>query len=78
MMHLIDVLVKKTKGSQILSISFLLFSCFQFIPQCYFLIFTLNLGKKKKEKKKKRRRERGREFSIVVSELKNILPFFFF
>jgi hypothetical protein len=51
-MHLIDILTKKTKSSQILSIYFsFLFSYFLFISQCLFANFTLNLGK---------RQERGR------------------
>jgi hypothetical protein len=51
-MHLIDILMKKTKSSQILSVYFsFLFSCFLFIFQCSFANFTLNSGK---------RQERGR------------------
>jgi hypothetical protein len=49
-MHLIDDLEKKQKVlkfSLSLSIYFsFFFSCFLFISQCYFVNFTLNLGKR--------------------------------
>jgi hypothetical protein len=82
-MHLIDILIKKTKkfpNSLFLYDYFsFLFSCFLFISQCSFENLTLNSKKKKKNRKK---RERGREkVSNCCFSMKNyitILSFFIY
>jgi hypothetical protein len=68
-MHLVDILMKKTKSTQILSVYFsFFFSCFLFISQCSFANFTLNSGK---------RQERGRVSNRCFS-MKNCTTVIFF
>jgi hypothetical protein len=49
-MYLIDILMRKTKGSQILYLCLFFFflACFLFISQCFFVNFTPNSGKDKR------------------------------
>jgi hypothetical protein len=50
-MHLIDILMRKTKSSQILYLCLFFFflSCFLFISQCFFVNFTPNSGKRREK-----------------------------
>jgi MFS-type transporter involved in bile tolerance (Atg22 family) len=75
-MHLIDILMKKTKSSQFLSVYFsFLFSYILFISQCSFANSTLNLGKRQEKGRVSNRCFSMKNYTTVILFLLLLLFF---